>query len=77
MEKELKKFEIFQKNILKEIEWQKKVNSYSFKEMADVLIQKTYQREKIGTESCAVLNRVIEMLFKMEEFQKNSQRNEY
>ena len=49
----------------KEIELLDKVNLMSYKEMADLLINKVWVNQKWGTIEEVVLNRVIDILFKL------------
>ena len=62
-------FNKFAANIIKEFEFAKDVESWSHKELGDFLIQEIWANEHIGTLKIAVLDRVIEELFKIQDEQ--------
>lgn len=60
----------FVESILLELKYMDEVNKWSYKELADYLIQNVWGNKnfnKLGTLKEAVLNRVIEELFKLDE----------
>ncbi len=64
--------ENFTKLALDELELDKKVDEWSFKQLADYMIQEVWGApdNKIGTLKCAVLDRVIRELFEIHDIHK-------
>ena len=66
----MKNKEKFTKLAIKDIEFSEKIKSWTYKELGDYLIQEIWGDEKInklGTLKCAVLDRVINELFILDE----------
>ncbi len=70
MKNKTQKIEKFTKLLLKELELKTEVELWSFKELADFLIQNSWAKSKLGTLDIAVLDRVIEELFKLDDIEK-------
>lgn len=58
-------------NILKEFKYDEKFSKYTHKELGDYLITNFWSKEKWGSEKCAALDRVINILFEIDDIKKS------
>jgi hypothetical protein len=76
MKTQKQKLNKFTKLALQEIKNAEIVSSWTYKELADHLIQTSWAKEKFGSLNIAVLDRVITFLNEVDEFTKERDKNE-
>lgn len=54
-------------NIIQEFKYESEINKLTFKELADELIQEVWSKEKFGNRNSVLLDRIINILFKLHE----------
>ena len=66
-ENKLKPKSKFVESVMKSIEWIEKVDRMTYKDLADFLIYHYPKEYTLGSEECAVLDRVISILFNLQD----------
>lgn len=61
----------FKRRAIKELVLTEQIQSWSFKELGDHLIQEIWSKEEFDSKNAVVLSRVINILFKIQENKDN------